>query len=81
MIWLIVLALVLPAGAGMAYGGYRLVTSPAMWASVATAVVQALLPTLREVFARKTAAEEAEDIERGRQGLPPKPRWHEGENR
>lgn len=78
---LIVLALVVSASAGAAYGGYKLVTSPAMWGTFAAAIVRSLEPMLQEMFRRKTEAEEAEDRERVRQGLPSKPKWHEGENR
>ena len=83
----IVLALVAAAGAGLFAGGYRLMTSPAVWASVAGALADVLLPAMVDAFtvalARKPPEAEARDHETERQGgnTAPTAHGHGGENR
>lgn len=83
MTTLIILALVASAGAGLAFGGYRLMTSPAVWASVAGAVADALLPSLIGALARKSSEDEARDhaIERQAGNTAPVAHGHGGERR
>lgn len=84
---LIALALVAAAGAGLFVGGYRLMTSPAVWASVAGALADVLLPALVDAFttalARKPPEDEARDhaTERQAGNTSPRAHGHGGESR
>lgn len=83
MTTLIVLALVGSSCAGLFFGGYRLMTSPAVWASVAEALLPALVDAFTAALARKSPEDEARDHEIERRGgnTSPRAHGHGGDNR